>query len=138
MRLTGLVISSVFVLLLAGCSSDAPDLVQIDGRVTRGGQPVSGILLQFEPEEGRPSWGQSDAQGRFKLHYNKYYEGARIGKHKVFVAFPNSPETPYDATGQQKLSPTQREIVEKYGSRETTPLEVHLSEDGQVVEIKLD
>jgi hypothetical protein len=125
------------LVFLAGCS-DAPDLVQINGRVTRGGQPVPKILLQFYPQDGRPSWGQADAEGKFKLHYNKHYEGARLGKHRVFVAFENSTETPYDESGRQKLNPDQRAVIEKYGKLETSPLEVDLQRNGQDVEIKLD
>ncbi len=123
--------------VLCGCS-DAPELVQIDGRVTRGGQPVPKIILRFHPVDARPSWGQADAEGRFKLHYNKHYEGARLGKHKIFVGFENSPETPFDESGKQKLSQDQQDIIEKYGTLATSPLEVELTEDGQAVEIKLD
>jgi hypothetical protein len=123
--------------LIAGCS-DAPELVQIEGRVTRGGKPVPGILVQFHPQDGRPSWGKSDPEGKFELNYSKHYEGARLGKHRIFVTYDNTPETPYDESGRQKLNSEQREVIKKYGNLETTPLEVDLKEDGQVVEIKLD
>lgn len=132
---SGLVLGSL--LLCIGCS-DAPDLVQIQGRVTRGGQPVRGLIVQFYPEDGRPSWGKTDAEGKFTLNYSKHYDGARLGKHKVFVGFDNTDETPYDEMGRQKLSDDQKEIIKKYGDVATTPLEVELKDEGQVVEIKLD
>jgi hypothetical protein len=125
------------VVLLSGCG-DAPDLVQVQGRVTRAGKPVPGVILRFQPEEGRPSMGKSDAEGKFKLSYSKQYEGARVGKHRVFVVFDNTPETPYDESGRQKLNAEQQAIIQKYGKPETSPLEVDLQEDGQLVEIKLD
>jgi hypothetical protein len=121
-----------------GCSSDVPDLVQVQGRVTRGGKPVPGIVLQFQPDDGRVSWGQADAEGKFTLSYSKHYEGARLGKHRVYVAYGNTPETPYDDSGKQRLNPEQQDIIKKYGKLESTPLEVELKDDGQVVEIKLD
>ncbi len=123
--------------LLSSCS-DAPELVQIQGRVTHDGKPVPGLLLQFHPADGRPSWGLTDAQGKFKLNYSKSYEGARLGKHRVFVSFDNSPEAPYDVNGKQQLNKVQQDIIDKYGKLETTPLEVDLLQDGQAVEIKLD
>jgi hypothetical protein len=137
MRFAGLCLACCVVTLLSGCS-DAPDLVQIQGLVNHGGKPVPNIIVQFQPEDGRPSVGQADAEGKFKLTYSKHYEGARLGKHRVFVAFPNSTETPYDESGRQKLNADQQAIIQKYGQLETTPLEVELTENGQVVEIKLD
>jgi hypothetical protein len=112
--------------------------VQVQGRVTRGGKPVPGILVQFHPADGRPSWGKSDAEGKFELNYSKQYEGARLGKHRVFVAYDNTPETPYNESGRQQLNADQQAVIKKYGQLETTPLEVDLQEDGQVVEIQLD
>jgi hypothetical protein len=123
--------------LFSGCS-DAPDLVQIQGRVTRGGQPLPGVILRFVPEEGRPSMGRSDQEGKFKLSYSKNYEGARLGKHRVFVVFDNTPATPYDESGRQRLNADQQAVIEKYGKLETSPLEVEIQEEGQQVEIKLD
>ena len=122
---------------LAGCS-DAPELVQIDGRVTRDAKPVPNLILQFHPADGRPSWGKSDAEGKFKLNYSKSYEGGRVGKHRVFVAYDNSPETPYDVNGKQQLNADQQEVIKKFGKLESSPLEVDLQKNGQVVEIKLD
>ena len=99
---------------------------------------MPGLVVQFRPPDGRPSFGVSDAEGKFQLTYNKYYEGARLGKHRVFVAFDNNAQTPYDASGRQKLNADQQSMIKKYGNVETSPLEVELSEDDQVVELKLD
>lgn len=123
--------------LLSGCS-DAPELVQIQGLVTRGGKPQPNLILQFHPVDGRPSWGKSDAEGKFQLNYSKSYEGARVGKHRVFISYDNTPETPYDVSGKQQLNADQQDVIKKYGKLESTPLEVELKEDGQAVEIKLD
>jgi hypothetical protein len=137
MRCAALLIA-VSLSLLAGCSSDAPELVQIQGSVSRNGKPVPNLILQFHPQEGRFSWGKSNAEGKFTLNYSKNYEGARVGKHRVFVVFDNSPETPYDVSGKQQLNDDQQEVIKKYGKLESTPLEVDLQANGQVVEIKLD
>lgn len=132
----------VLALLLpffSGCS-DAPQIVEVSGVVTRGGQPVPGLTVNFMPADGRPSWGLTDAEGKFTLHYNKQYEGARVGKHKVFVVFrASSPQEEMDLlSGKIKPHPDQRTIAEKYGNPATTPLEIEVSTSGQVINLALD
>src|SRR5688572_11184430 len=80
-------LQSTLILLLAacaGCGSDAPEIVRVSGTVTRGGKPVPGLIVHFQPEGGRPSWGQTDAQGHYDLDYDPDHRGAKVGKHKVF------------------------------------------------------
>lgn len=132
-RTIGLLLLLAF---FAGCS-DAPPLVQVDGHVTRAGKPLSGVVLQFNPVDGRPSFGISDPEGKFILHYSKHYEGARMGKHRVYVSFDRN-AAPFDETGKQQLSEVQQAILKKYGSPEDSPLDVELREDNQLVEIRLD
>jgi hypothetical protein len=130
---------AVVAALLVGCS-DAPDIARVTGHVTRNGQPVAGATLNFMPENGRPSWAVTDAEGKYELHYSKEYEGALVGKHKVFVVFrPADPKEEAEImAGRLKRPADQDAIMAKYGKWDTTPLEVEIKESGQVVDLKLD
>jgi hypothetical protein len=123
---------TLVLLLLSGCSS-GPRVVAVRGTVTRGGQPLKNLLLTFYPEnDGRPSSGQTDADGRFELKYDKDTKGAMSGKHKVVVAFrPRSPVEP-------AFHPEQDAILEKYGNRETTALAVEIANADSNLQLKLD
>src|SRR5688572_18827196 len=81
----------VLVTFLAGCSK-GPNIVPVTGQVTRDGKPVAGLMLNFMPEDGRPSWAITDAEGKYELQYSKSYEGGLAGKHKVFVGYDANPD----------------------------------------------
>jgi hypothetical protein len=121
----------------SGCSSDEPEIVRVTGTVTRGGKPVLGLIVHFQPEGGRPSWGETDKDGHFDLDYDPQHRGARVGKHKVFFELGSGGASEPGAASRA-TSEEQREILKKYGSRETTPLSVEISEEGQVVDLKVD
>src|SRR5687768_6312898 len=73
-----------------GCS-EGPDVVPVTGTVTRNGKPVPGVMINFMPEDGRPSWAITDAQGKYELQYSKSYTGGLVGRHKVFVGYDAAP-----------------------------------------------
>jgi len=101
--------------ILVGCRSDAPDIVAVEGIVTHNGQPVPNIRVYFQPTDGRQSWGDTNAEGKFKLDYDEEYDGAKVGTHRVHVADPGSFDsmaTP-PAGGKHK---DLKEILAKYGS----------------------
>lgn len=134
--------ASFSMLLLAvafcsGCGSDEPEIVRVTGTVTRGGKPVPGLIVHFQPEGGRPSWGQTDAQGHYDLDYDPQHRGARVGKHKVFFEL-GSAGAAEPGESSRATSAEQRDIVKKYGSRDTSPLSFEVSEDGQVIDLKVD
>ncbi len=79
-------------LLGAGCSSsDDPKTAAVSGKVTRGGQPVSGGSVIFSPRAsadkkgppGKPAAAEVGADGAFTLTTYAKYDGAVIGKHLV-------------------------------------------------------
>lgn len=77
-------VNAVALVLLFGCG-DGPTLAPVKGVLTYKGKPVPNVHLDFQPETGRPSWGQTDADGQFTLEYDRENKGAVIGKHKVFA-----------------------------------------------------
>jgi len=128
--------------LLAGCS-DGPKVVQVSGKVTRAGKPVPGIFLNFEPDNGRPSWASADDNGNFKLNYDEKQDGAVVGKHTVWVLWrPRNPQEEMIDQGMAKGKTSKPKdlavITEKFGSKEKSPLKIEITKSVSDLEIKLD
>jgi len=77
--------------LLAGCSS-GPKLAKVSGVVKLNGKPYPNALVSFQPvggknnpNPGRGSMGQTDADGHFALLYDGTVEGALVGPHTVRI-----------------------------------------------------
>jgi hypothetical protein len=132
---------ALLLVVLTGCSG-GPRIVRISGTVTRAGKPVPNIVVNFMPEEGRPSWGSTDEQGHYTLHYDRDQDGAVTGRHQVSVEY--SPRNPgaedIEARGGGKPTVPQelQAILQKYGNPETTPLKVEVNKNNQVIDIQLD
>lgn len=96
MKKTGLfpAICTLFAISLfsIGCGGggggDQPELGLVEGTVSVDGQPLSGVVIMFSPEEGRQSTAQTDENGNYELGYTAEAKGAKIGKHTV--GFVNS------------------------------------------------
>lgn len=139
MKFKGLV-ACIWVCVL-GCSSGGPAIVPIEGTVTHNGEPVPNLRIYFAPTGGRPSWGDSDASGHFKLEYDGDHKGALVGAHKVFVVDMGGvvDETAaMSGAARPKRSPAISEIVKKYGKRETSPLDVEVKKPDRNFQLKLD
>ena len=125
-----------------GCRQEGPKIVSVSGRVTRGGRPVKDLKVTFMPESGRPSWGYTDPDGRYTLHFSREQDGACVGKHKVFVKYDPRPSDPGEQMkwleGGFKAPPDMKAIDQKYGNPETTPLEFDIQEDRDDLDLKLD
>lgn len=128
------------ILSVVGCAQGDKKVVPVTGIVTRNGEPVSQVTLHFVPQSGRPSWARSDEQGRFTLDYDPQRKGAEVGRHKVWVEFrPASPEEEdLLATGKLRPPKDRKEILEKYGNANDPKIEIDITRDTRVIEIKLD
>ena len=133
-------VACLSIAVLAGCGDGGPEIVDISGTVTRGGSPVADLTVNFIPESGRPSWGTTDASGGYTLHYSRERDGARVGKHKVWVVYDPPPADPAAEMarieGHFDMPPDIRAIVEKYG-KDSSPLEFDIQES-QTIDLKLD
>src|SRR5690242_19717008 len=87
-------------LATSGCWSSGPDIVEVTGKLTRNGKPVPNLIVNFQPDEGRPSWGKADENGVFTLSYDPEHDGARVGKHTVYVKY--KPGSMAEEMGQVK------------------------------------
>jgi hypothetical protein len=123
---------------LAGCAPDGPEVVEISGVATRGGNPVPNIELTFHPDFGRPSWGVTDEQGRFELHYTRQQDGAVVGRHKVTIRGRQPQSAEEEFSGTITVPPEIAALREKFGSVETTTLVFEISEPKDNLEVSLD
>ena len=69
-----------------GGSGDQPELGQVTGTITLDGKPLGGIAVVFQPENGRPARGMTDAEGKYELTYIRQTKGAKIGPNRVEIA----------------------------------------------------
>jgi len=132
----------------AGCSKgDYPEMARVTGTVTYKGKPVPNMMVNFMPNSGRPSWGKTDANGKFELVYDADYNGAKIDHHKVYFTPPANATidgVKSKAARQaiaQAVGLTPEEMADlraKYGIEKTTKLEVDVKKDPEVLDLKLE
>lgn len=122
-------------LMLLGCGgADTPPLGTVTGTVTHNGAPVDGALVEFIPEEGRPSSGVTDASGVYNLVYLDGVNGAVTGKHTVMIT------TRRDASGgegdEEVIEARPETIPRKYNDESS--LEVEVKSGSNVHDFPLD
>lgn len=77
---------TMVAVLSAGCGSSGPALYPVTGTLTKGGQPVAGATVTFNPvEPGPSSAGRTNDEGKFVLLSQTGKAGAIAGVHKVIV-----------------------------------------------------
>ncbi len=57
----------------------------VEGVVTVDDKPLPLATLTFVPEEGSPSYGQTDKSGKYTLMFTDTKYGAMLGKHTVSI-----------------------------------------------------
>lgn len=78
-------IAAALLLALVGCGDSRPARVPISGQVLIDGEPLKFGVIRFIPDDGRPSSGNLDANGRFTLRCFDDDDGAVLGHHKVAI-----------------------------------------------------
>ncbi len=104
--------SLILALLLTGCGSDGPERGIVTGEVTLNGEPLQGADIEFQPDEGSPSYGMTDRKGRYDLMYTRDKRGAMIGEHTVRIT---TSTTDTDARGNEVAVP--QRVPPKYNAR---------------------
>lgn len=96
--------AAVMLACLAGCGgSDGPELAEVYGYVKLDGQPLPGATVEFQPEQGSPSLGETDEEGYYTLKYTFDTDGAMVGRHTVKITTYR--ESVADAQGNEKTIP---------------------------------
>ena len=77
-------------LFVAGCGGGVgSDFGAVSGTVTMDGAPLEGASVTFQPEMasgGSPSYGTTDANGKYELMFTFSKKGAMLGEHKVSIS----------------------------------------------------
>jgi hypothetical protein len=68
-----------------GCRPGYQNVSPVTGRVTLDGVPLSEAQVMFLPTTGRPSTGETNAEGVYELVYTFKQRGAEHGMHTVRV-----------------------------------------------------
>lgn len=107
---------------LAGCGgqdSDTPETAPVTGVVKLDGQPLPDATVVFEPEAGRPSQADTDAEGKYSLRYTKDLYGAKIGKHTVRITTGKQVTNPDDT-----ITTVPEKVPAMYNSKTTLKKDV--------------
>lgn len=81
------IVIGIALLFLSGCGpSDQPELGEVTGVITLDGKPLSGIAVVFQPANGRPARGTTDAEGKYELTYIRQTKGTKVGPNRVEIA----------------------------------------------------
>jgi hypothetical protein len=72
-------------MLAAGCGSDQPTVVPVDGVVRIDGQPLRTGTVRFIPAAGRSARGQIQSDGSFRLGTYREADGAQVGMSRVAI-----------------------------------------------------
>lgn len=138
---------SVLVLLwvlphLAGCGCNNFSGVQVQGVVYHQGTPVPGMLLFFGTENSpHPVWGISAADGRFELQGERASTSIPRGNYTVWVAYDPTPTDPgamIMAAEETQEPPWLKQVLAKYGRRETSPLKFEITKSVTDLRVDLD
>jgi hypothetical protein len=121
----------------AGCGG-GPRIVEVSGTLTNKGKPVTNAYVYFVPENGRPSWGQTDEQGRFTLNYDRGHDGALIGKHTVAVKLRPVTSAENLAVMKGEKPPLSKEMAEFFNKYSVEKSKVEVVIDKNTKNLKLD
>jgi len=111
--------SLVLALFVTGCGGDGPERATVTGRITLHGEPLEGADVEFQPEEGSPSYGLTDDDGEYDLMYTRDKRGAMLGEHTVRIT---TSTTGTDAQGNQIMLP--QRVPPKYNAQSELTIEV--------------
>jgi len=115
-------------LALAGCGGgNGLDLARVTGTVTLDGKPLPDARVEFQPqiEKGSPSYAKTDAEGRFRLHFNGENDGALIATHVVRISTFGTPDD--DSDTPVKFIPER--VPRKYNNESVIKVEVKQGND---------
>lgn len=128
-----------WLLIFAGCGPQGPDVVDLHGRITKGGQPVSHVVVQLFPKQGRPSACRTDADGRYAPEFSQdIAKGVLPGKSRVSIQVVQERIDEPINLSDPKFHPDTAAIVQAFGSWKDSPLVIDVSHDQPEVNIELD
>ncbi len=111
-RTFGMLLSVMVGLCAVGCSGNTDGFVYqpVSGTVTLDGEPLADATVVFAPsgsnlESGRPSFGTTDASGRFELQSLGGHNGAVVGDHAVSISTSQVDQNTQEVLAEETLPP---------------------------------
>jgi hypothetical protein len=140
---SGLVLTLALTAGFSGCGGGetGPILHAVSGVVTHAGQPLSKLVIKFTPVSGGSySSATTDDQGKFTLQFNMNTAGAIAGENIVYAEYvPRTPEEESAAENPNFAPPAPyKDVIKKYGTKETSPYRVTIDGPKDNLEVKLD
>ena len=131
-RCLPLAVGCSLIVVLCGCSGRPKNVARkVTGKVTLAGQPLAGATITFTPSDGSPSFGVTDAEGKYNLVWSaqrgKRIDGAQIGDHSVTIstfqfgdptAKPPKAEVPEKVPFKYREGPDKLKATVKPGANE--------------------
>jgi hypothetical protein len=125
----------VALLLVAGCGGGGEKLVEVKGRITVGGNPLTRGTLSLIPDKGNATasepYGQVEPDGTYML-YTAKKKGAPLGKYSVLVEASEEIDPKNPSATPKALVPA------KYSIREKPLLTLEVVETGGKYDLTLD
>jgi hypothetical protein len=92
-RRAALGIAAAFLAAVAGCGGPPCTFAEVEGKVTLGGKPLSGVIVTFYPDSEDKQQlpyarGTTDDTGTYTLTAVGGKPGALVGKNRVVVNWP--------------------------------------------------
>lgn len=126
---------------LPGCGvSDQPQLGLVTGTVMLDNEPVPGVAVTFQPDNGRPAIGTTDANGDYQLTYKPKTPGCKVGRCRVVIGYEEGGvegvEFEGDNVVQTPGKATKRAIPAEYNSESKLEADVKPGENVFTFDLK--
>jgi len=131
MKSTQLIACTVLLLCIVGCD-DGPAIAPVTGLVTQNDEPLTGAMIEFQPDSGAPSYGYTDETGRYEIQYQVNEMGALLGHHYVSVTTAGEKTDPKTDTTVN----VPESVPRKYN--DPTELEFEVKKGKNVFDIKIE
>lgn len=142
---TLMTVCAIASLIVVGCGGgdDGPTLHKVTGKLTKGGSPLKGVIVEFHPtDKDNPICvGTTGEDGTFTLGTRSGKDGATAGSHKVVLVMDagaaGDGENPYGKDGGAAPKEPEAVFPAEYKSADTSPKTVEVKEGGGDFPIEL-
>lgn len=139
-RTTGIV-GLLLLVSISGCgdgSPPPPKLVKVAGKVLMDGKPLADARIEFQPENGAPSYAETGKDGSYSLRFHRNLKGAMPGKHKIRITTGRiyADETESDVIIPERV-PAQynhNTTLEREVTTATSNMDFELSSEGELIQ----
>lgn len=124
-RMLPLLIGLLLAVVSAGCGPDGKATVEVTGKVTFKGAPVTEGQVTFLAEDGYSATAELDSSGKFTI------ETLQVGKYTVSVNPPALTEAPSEDPSKMGKPKQYKNIPQGYRNETTSDLTAEVTADGE-------